>query len=63
MMTARPAVRDITTHFADLAPRQPGAASRRMDRPCCGLTWLRWVRPGLGTHYSNIGGGEVITDA
>jgi hypothetical protein len=56
-------MRDIPTRFADLVPRQPGAASRRMDRPCCGLTWLRWVRPGLGAHYSNIGGGEVITDA
>ena len=44
-------------------PGQPGAASRRVDRPCCGLTWLRWIMPGPGAHHSNIGGGEVITDA
>ena len=35
----------------------------RVDRPCCGPTWLRWIRPGPGAHHSNTGGGEVITDA
>ncbi|MGD0609284.1 MAG: hypothetical protein ABSA53_37610 [Streptosporangiaceae bacterium] len=34
-----------------------------MDRPCCGLTWLRWIRLGLEAHHSTIGRGEVITDA
>jgi hypothetical protein len=53
----------MTTHFVDLALGQPGTASRRADRPCCGLTWLRWIRPVLGAYHSNIGGGEVITDA
>ena len=62
-MQTHSTMRDITTHFVDLALRQPGTASRRADRPCCGLTWLRWIRPVLGAHHSNIGGGEVITDA
>ena len=53
----------MTTHFVGLAPRQPGTVSRRVDGPCCGPTWLRWIRPGPGAHHSNIGGGEVITHA
>jgi hypothetical protein len=62
-MQSQSAVRDITTHFAGLAPRQPGTAGRRMDRLCYGLTWPGWIKPELGAHHSNIGGGEVITDA
>jgi hypothetical protein len=41
-------MRDITTHFVGLASGQPGVASRRMDGLCCGLAWLRWIRPQAG---------------